>query len=119
MLLAIALCVSEELVVLITPSFCLRLTAKDHEDFQTSALKMKNEGVDKSFMTADVSSLMLTILLYKSAILKVQLMQNLAIVEKFVKKTLRQLAGNQSQIHGKSAFFLALINARFYLNILK
>ena len=67
LLRAIAFRVSEELVVLITPSFCLRLTAKDHEVFQASALKMKNEGVDKIFMTADVSSLMLTILLYKSA----------------------------------------------------
>jgi len=54
---AISFCASEELVVLITPCLDLRLTAIDYGAFQTSALEMKNEGMDKSFMTADVSSL--------------------------------------------------------------
>jgi len=33
---------------------------------------------------------------------------------KYVEKTPRQLTGNQSWIPGKFAFFLALINERFY-----
>jgi len=53
----IAFCVSEELVVLITPCPLSALNAKDCGAFQTSALDMKNDGLDKSFMTADVSSL--------------------------------------------------------------
>ena len=38
-------------------ALCLPLTAKDNWAFQTSALEMKNEGVEMSFVTADVSSL--------------------------------------------------------------
>jgi len=55
--------VSEELIVLITLTLCLRLTATDYGAFQTSALEMKNEGVDNSSMTADVLSQRLIILL--------------------------------------------------------
>jgi len=47
---SIAFCASEELVVLNhSLAFCLHLAARDYGVFQTSALEMKNEGLDKSF----------------------------------------------------------------------
>jgi len=57
LLRTIAFCVSGELVVFITPCRLSAFTAMDYGAFQTSALEMKNEGVDKSFMTTDVPSL--------------------------------------------------------------
>jgi len=38
-------------------ALCLHLTAKDYGAFQMSALEIKSKGMDKSFMTADMSSL--------------------------------------------------------------
>jgi len=45
------------LIVLITPCPLSVFNRKRLRAFQTSALEMKNEGMDKSFMTANVSSL--------------------------------------------------------------